>query len=72
MKPIASGTKKINITFPCDICGVATTCQAEVPTNEITLEAICSVCSKEFSVRITPTFVEVSDIEDDVVAIEFD
>ena len=72
MKPIPAGAKRINITFPCDICGVATNCQADVPTSEITLEAICSICSKEFSVKITPTFIEVSDIADDVVTIELD
>ena len=70
MKSIPTDAKKIRITFVCDLCGVDTSCETDVPTNEISIEAECPVCYKVFSVKITPIGVEVEDIEDDDITIE--
>jgi len=70
MKLIPKDAKRIKITFVCDLCGVDTICEADVPTEEVFIEAVCPVCYKEFSVKITPEGIEVPDVSDEDVSIE--
>ena len=70
MKSFPTDAKKIKITFVCDLCGVDVEYETEVPTEQVTVGAVCSICHKGFPVKITSTGIEVSDIADDDVAIE--
>ena len=70
MKLIPTDAKKIKVIFVCDLCGVDITSEIDVPTEEISIEASCFVCYKNFTIKVTPTGVEVSDIVDDDITIE--
>jgi len=70
MQLIPTDAKKIKITFVCDLCSVDTTAETDVPSEEISINATCFVCHKNFSIKVTPTAIEVMDIADDDVTIE--
>jgi len=70
MKSIPENAKKIKITFVCDVCGVDTTCETEVLTTDILVNATCPVCYKVFPVKVTPKAVEVPDVDDGDITIE--
>ena len=70
MKLIPAEAKKIKITFSCDLCGVDVSTETDVAPYEIYIEAVCSVCHKNFSVKVSMAGVEVNDIADNDINIE--
>jgi transcription elongation factor Elf1 len=70
MQSIPTNAKKIKITFVCDVCGVDTICETNVPSNDIFVNVLCPVCYKEFTIKVTPTGIEIPDIEDSNITID--
>ena len=70
MKFIPAEAKQIKITFSCDLCGIDVSTETDVAPNEIYIEAVCPVCHKNFSIKVSPVGVEVNDIVDNDINIE--
>lgn len=72
MKTFSPTAKKIKVVFVCDLCGVDVTVDSvDVPQEgSTTIEVVCPVCSKEFSVVISNGSIEIDDIAPEDITIE--